>query len=215
MSTSARWCRLNAANKPPLFIVSDVSQMRVYVRAPQVYAAALKVGMKATLALPEYPNRTFPAVIATTSNAIDSKSRALLVELHAENKDNLLMPGAFAQVSFELPPSAEAMTVPASALMFRDLFTFVALVDNQSRVRLKRIQISRDYGSRVEVAGGLTPEDRIVRNPPESLVEGDEVRVVDEGLGKTADGGEDRSEARRGRSEVGAAARGEGRSGDA
>lgn len=179
----------DSSNRQPLFVVSDVHEMRIYVRAPQVYAAVLKVGMNAKLHLPDYPDRAFDVHIATTSNAIDNKSRALLVELHADNKDGLLKPGAFTQVVFELPPEPNAMTVPSSALLFRDLYTYVATVDNQSRIRLKRIQIARDYGARVQIDGGLSIEDRIVRNPPESLAEGDEVRVAGEGSGKTAQAG--------------------------
>ena len=177
----------DASNRQPLFVVSDIHEMRIYVRAPQVYAAVLKVGMKAKLQLPDYPERAFDVHIATTSNAIDNKSRALLVELHADNKEDLLKPGAFAQVEFELPPEPNAMTIPSSALLFRDLYTYVATVDNQSHIRLKRIQIARDYGARVQIDGGLSIEDRIVRNPPESLAEGDEVRVAGEGSGKTAE----------------------------
>ena len=75
---------------PPLFTVADIHQMRVYVPAPQSYAAAMKDGMKATLELPEYPDRTFDATIDTTSHAIDQKSRSLLVELIADNKDGRL-----------------------------------------------------------------------------------------------------------------------------
>ena len=94
-----------------LFTVADIHQMRVYVRAPQSYAAALKAGMKATLALPEYPNRTFDATIATTSHAIDKKSRALLVELLADNKDGRFShPGAFARVLFQIPSDPDAIT---------------------------------------------------------------------------------------------------------
>ena len=76
-----------------LFTVADIHQMRVYVRAPESYAAALKDGMKATLRLPEYPDRTFEATIETTSHAIDKKSRSLLVELYADNKDGALVAG--------------------------------------------------------------------------------------------------------------------------
>jgi RND family efflux transporter MFP subunit len=179
----------DGTNNKPLFVVSDVHEMRIYVRAPQVYAAVLKIGMKATLLLPDYPDRTFEAHIATTSSSIDSESRALLVELHADNKDGLLKPGAFAQVAFELPPEPNAMTVFSSTLLFRGVNTFVAAVDNQSRIRLKNVRIARDYGARVQVVGGLSLDDRIVRNPPESLGEGDLVRVAGEDSGKTANAG--------------------------
>jgi RND family efflux transporter MFP subunit len=168
----------DASDKPPLFVVSDVSRMRIYVRAPEVYSAVLKTGMTATLSLPEYANRTFQARIDTTSDAMDAKSRALLVELMADNKDGALRPGAFAQVKFELPPDPDTLTVPSGALLFRDGATFVATVDDKSRVKMKKVTISRDYGSRVEIGGEVTAADRIVRHPQESLSDGDEVRVA-------------------------------------
>src|SRR6202046_687610 len=89
-----------AADTPPLFTVADVHQMRIYVPVPESYTSELKDGMKATLELPEYPDRTFDATVTTTSRAIDRKSRTLLVELLADNKDGLLAPGAFTGVHF-------------------------------------------------------------------------------------------------------------------
>ncbi len=150
-----------------LFTVADIHQMRVYVRAPQSYAAALKAGMKATLALPEYPNRTFDATIATTSHAIDKKSRALLVELLADNKDGRLSPGAFARVHFQIPPDPDAITLPADALLFRGDAVEVATLGLDNRIALKKVKIARDLGSEVEITGDLGLEERIVTNPPE------------------------------------------------
>ena len=107
--------------------------MRIYVPVPKSYAAELKDGMKAKLELPEYPDRKFDASIITTSHAIEQKSRTLLVELIADNKDGLLSPGAFARVHFEIPSDPNTLTVPASALVYRDNSLQVAVVglDNQ------------------------------------------------------------------------------------
>ena len=169
----------SASQSEPLFVVADVSKMRVYVRVPQIYAAQLHKGMTAALILPEYPGRKFPASISTTSNAIDSKSRALLVELVADNKEGLLKPGAFAQATFQLAANPDSMSVPASALLFRNEETLLAVVDKASHIQLKKIEIARDYGSRVEIASGLSASDEIVRNPPESLAQGDVVHVAE------------------------------------
>jgi RND family efflux transporter MFP subunit len=161
----------------PLFTVADIHQMRVYVPTPESYSAQLKDGMKATLELPEYPDRTFQATIVTTSHAIEQKSRTLLVELLADNKDSLLAPGAFARVHFVLPPDPNALSVPASAIMFRDNSAQVAIaLDN--RVALKKVRILRDLGTEVEIAGGLSQEERVVTNPPDSIVDGEEIRVM-------------------------------------
>ena len=108
----------------------------------------LKDGMKAKLDLPEYPDRTFDATIATTSHAIDPKSRSLLVELLADNKDGALSPGAFARVHFQLPPDPNAVTLPANALLFRDNAPQVATLGPDNRIVLKKIRIARDLGIR-------------------------------------------------------------------
>jgi multidrug efflux pump subunit AcrA (membrane-fusion protein) len=152
--------------------------MRIYVPAPQSYAASMKDGMKASLELPEYPDRTFDAAIETTSHAIEKKSRSLLVELIADNKDGALAPGAFARVHFQIPPDPSMMTLPADALLFRDSATEVATLGLDDRIVLKKVRIARDLGSEVEVAGGLSQDERIVANPPDSIGDGEQVRVM-------------------------------------
>src|SRR6202042_2460246 len=169
--------RADGVDTPPLFTVADIHQMRIYVPVPETYAAQLRDGMKATLELPEYPDRTFGATIATTSHAIDPKSRTLLVELLADNQDGLLAPGAFARIHFVLPPDANAFRVPASAIMFRNNSAQVAIaLDN--RIALKKVHILRDLGTEVEIAAGLGQDQRIVINPPDSISDGEQVRVT-------------------------------------
>ena len=150
-----------------LFTVADIHKMRIYVPVPESYAASLKDGMKATLDLPEYPDRKFEATISTTSHAIDQKSRTLLVELIADNKDGALSPGAFARVHFEIPPDPNAMRLPASALLFRHNTLEVATVGLDNHIALKRVRIARDLGTEVEITGGMSQDERIVANPPE------------------------------------------------
>jgi len=170
-----------------LFTVADIHQMRIYVPVPQSYAAAMRDGMKASLELPEYPDRKFDATIETTSHAIDKKSRSLLVELIADNKDGALAPGAFARVHFQLPPDPDATTLPADALLFRNNATEVATLGLDNRIVLKRVRIARDLGDAVEVTGGLSRDERIVANPPDSIDDGEEVRVM-EAAGEKAPG---------------------------
>jgi RND family efflux transporter MFP subunit len=168
-----------------LFTVADIHQMRVYVPVPEAYAAAMKDGMKAALELPEYPDRTFDATIDTTSHAIDKKSRSLLVELIADNKDGALAPGAFARVHFRIPPDPNVVTLPAKALLFRDNASKVAILGLDNRVALKTVRIARDLGSEVEITGELGQDERIVANPPDSIDEGEEVRVMQAARDKT------------------------------
>jgi RND family efflux transporter MFP subunit len=176
--------RADGVDTPGLFTVADIHQMRVYVPVPESYAAELKDGMKATLELPEYPDRKFDATILTTSHAIDQKSRTLLVELLADNKDGLLAPGAFTRVHFQIPPDPNTLTIPASALMYRESAPKVATVGSDNHIVLKEVQVERDLGTAVEITG-LSPDERVVANPPDSIANGEEVRVMEAAGEKT------------------------------
>jgi RND family efflux transporter MFP subunit len=163
-----------------LFTVSDIHKMRVYVRVPQNYSAQIREGLHAKLSLPEYPGQTFSAQLVSTSDSISNQSNTLLVQLDAENADGRLKAGSYAQVSFDLPASAQSLSLPVSALLFRADGLTVATVDDKDRVLLKPINISSDLGTTVEINSGLTPSDRVIDSPPDSLRSGDIVRIASE-----------------------------------
>jgi RND family efflux transporter MFP subunit len=162
---------------PPLFVVSDEHKVRVYANVPQSYTAQIHTGMTADMTLPEYPDRVFHGVVASTAKAVNTQSGALLVELQADNADGALKPGEYAQVKFNLPSTGTVMQVPASALLFRHSGMVAATVDASNHVRLKALTIAKDLGGKVDVATGLQSGDRVIDNPADTLQEGDLVRI--------------------------------------
>jgi RND family efflux transporter MFP subunit len=170
-----------AASGDALFAVSDIHALRVYVSVPQSYSAQIVPGISVTLAVPEYPGQSFRARLISTSNAISVQSSTLLVEFEVDNAQGLLKPGDYAQVSMRLPGVSAHLRLPASALMFRAEGLRVATLGANNRIVMKPVSIETDLGTQVVVASGLTPSDRVVDNPPDSLGNGDEVRV--EGAG--------------------------------
>ena len=165
-------------NGPELFRVADIHKMRIYVQVPQQLSAGIENGQTAELRLPQYPDKTFKATVATTSSAINTSARTLLVELHADNPNGQLQPGAYAQVEFELPGNPNVVRVPTSTLIFRQHGMEVAIVGPDNKIVLKPITLGRNLGVEVEVVNGLTVADRIVNSPPDSLSDGDLVRVA-------------------------------------
>lgn len=163
---------------PLLFKIARVDQMRVYVQVPQSMSAGIVPGMTAELSLPQYPERVFKAVVATTADAIDSASRALLVELHAQNPDGMLEPGTYAQVQFNLKSNPDILTIPATALIFQQAGMQVAVVGPDRRVQLRSVMLGRNFGTNVEIVKGLSPNERVINSPPDSLTEGELVSVV-------------------------------------
>ncbi len=164
-------------NNQAMFKVADVHEVRIYVNVPQIYSARLKRGMTATFTTPQLPEKRFTTTIATTSSAIGAKTGSLLVELDVPNKSDELTPGSYADVHFELPVDPSQLRVASSALSIDEHGVRVATVGPDNRVKFKRVVIAKDFGSEIAIAAGLSPQDRIIDNPPETLADGDQVRI--------------------------------------
>ena len=160
-----------------LFHISAISKLRVYVNVPQQYSGSTRPGLPATITLPEFPGRRFKGTLVRTSDSIDTASRTLLAEVDVDNPTRELLPGAYAEVHFQIPNATRALILPVSALIFRSQGMQASVVQNGHAV-LKDITIGRDFGNEVEVVAGLNPDDLVIVNPPDSLVSGELVRVV-------------------------------------
>ncbi len=170
---------INAGNAgQELFEVSDMHKVRIYVQVPQAFTAELQRGLQATFEMPQYPGQQFDAKVVTTSNAMELNSRSMLVELQADNADGKLFAGAYCQVHFQLPNNPNEMRVPATALVPADRGAQVAVLGNDGKAVLKPVQLGRDFGDSVEVVAGLSPSDRVIDSPPETLQSGDQVQLA-------------------------------------
>lgn len=167
-----------AGGGPPLFVVSETKRLRVYVNVPQNYVPSIPVGTKAQIAVPEYPSRTFPATVEASAQAVDIASGTTRMQLVVDNSRSELMTGDFTTVTFDLPHPEIVINVPASALIFDKNGLHVATVNNDGRIVLKTVTISRDLGSEVELNSGIASDDRVVVNPPDGIADGDKVRIA-------------------------------------
>jgi RND family efflux transporter MFP subunit len=159
-----------------LFHLAAIQKIRVFVSVPEAYSTSIKQGGKATLTLDEYPDREFEGTIARNSNAIDSATRTLNVEVDVDNPKGELLPGAYVFVHFKVPQRASNLMIPSNTLLFRAQGLQVGVV-RDGRVHLTPVSISRDLGANVEIASGLTANDAVVLDPSDSLASGQEVQV--------------------------------------
>jgi RND family efflux transporter MFP subunit len=162
----------------PLFEVSDLHKVRVYVQVPQALTAGLTPGLTATFDLPQYPGQQFDATLVTTSRAMDPNSRSMLAELQADNPDGKFTQNSYIQVHFHLPADPNMVRLPATALVLANSGAQVAVLESGDKVAFKAIQIGRDFGDAVEVTAGLSAQDRVIDSPPETLQSGDRVRLA-------------------------------------
>ncbi|MGI8959560.1 MAG: efflux RND transporter periplasmic adaptor subunit [Bryobacteraceae bacterium] len=163
-----------------LFHIASVRKLRVFVNVPQTYSHDTIPGIKADLTLPELPGRRFQGTLVRTADAIGPATRTLLVEVDVVNSTGLLFPGAYTEVHFRMKSKSSTLLLPASSLIFRSEGLRVATVANGNRAALIPIVLGRDFGTEVEVASGLSDDASVILTPPDSLVDGQVVQVVDQ-----------------------------------
>ncbi len=171
---------------PAMFVVSDIRKLRVYVNIPQSYVPAIKIGAKAIITVPDYPNRTFPATVEASSQSVDVGSGTTRMQLGFDNSSGELMPGAYANVRMSLARDGVPLHIPASALIFNQNGLRVATVGPDDKVQFKTVTIARDLGKDIELASSITPDDRIIVAPPDGIADGDQVHVVGSGAATKA-----------------------------
>jgi len=167
----------SGANAHELFHLAAIDRLRVFVNVPQIYSRVARPGMTATLSLAEFPGRSFEGKLTRTSESIDVASRTLLTEIDVENKSGELLPGAYAEVHFRLPAGASTFHLPVNAVIFGGEGVQVAAVKN-GHVVLMPVTIGRDYGNSVEIVTGLTGDEQLIVNPPDSLQDKAAVQIV-------------------------------------
>ncbi len=167
-----------------LFILAKVDPLRVFSNVPQAYSPAIKNGMPAYITLQEIPGQKFRGTVARTAEAIDPATRTLLTEVDVPNKDGRLLRGSFGEVHFSPRINTEKVTVPVNAMLFRREGAQIAIVGSDNKVQLRPITIGRDYGTTLEILGGVSIEDRIIINPADSLEDGQTVNVAADQQGK-------------------------------
>ena len=169
---------VGGATGSELFTVSDISRLRVYVNVPQRQVALIKPGAKAVLTVPERDGKTYAATVQSLAQSINTGSGAMLVQLTVDNASGELLPGAFANVRFDLPGAAGSLSVPPGSLIYGKDGVRVATVDANNHVVIKPVSVGRDLGSVVEIASGIAPGERVIDSPPDGIATGDAVQVA-------------------------------------
>jgi RND family efflux transporter MFP subunit len=164
-----------------LFHIAAIQRLRVYVNVPQIYSRAAKPGLTADLTLAEFPGRRFQGMLVRTANSIDLASRTLLVEVDVNNPSGELLPGAYTEVHLKIPEGASTFILPVNALVFQSQGLQAAQVDGNNHVVLLPVTPGRDFGTEMEIVAGLTGQENIIINPPDSLISGETVRIVSTG----------------------------------
>jgi len=169
---------VGATGGAELFVVSATTKLRVYVNVPQNDVPSVPPGTHATIQVPEHPDKTYSGTVEASAQAVDPNSGTTLMQIIVDNTAGDLMPGDYASIKLQVPATANVLSVPSSALIFDANGLSIATVDARNRVVVKPVKIGRDLGAVIELAAGLSPTDRVIRNPPDGIATGAEVRLA-------------------------------------
>jgi len=171
----------NANVKTDLFHIAQPGTLRVYVNVPEEYSRGIKVGMTADLALAEFPGRTFQGKLVRTADAINVTTRTLLIEIDVANPTSTLLTGSYAEVHLKVSTQPSTFIIPVNTLIFRSEGLRVGIVKD-GRVALTAVTPGHDFGNQIEIVAGLKPGDQVIINPPDSIVSGQQVQIVQAAL---------------------------------
>jgi RND family efflux transporter MFP subunit len=173
----------NSGNvKTDLFHISQPGKLRVYVSVPEQYSKAAAPGLTANLTLAEFPGRQFQGKLVRTSNSINFTTRTLTAEIDVDNPTGELLTGSYTEVHLKVPGQASSYVVPVSTLIFRSQGLQIAVVKNGT-IALTPVTPGRDFGTKIEIVAGLTGDELMVINPPDSIVSGQKVQVARDAAG--------------------------------
>ena len=161
-----------------LFHIAAIKKLRVFVQVPQTYSHATVPGMEADLTLPEMPGKRFAGILVRTAKSIDTTTRTLLVEVDVDNRNGTLFPGAYTEIHFKMKPSTPTLVIPSTSLIFRSQGLQVPIVTSANRIKLLSVLVGRDFGNTIEVLSGLSADASVVANPPDSMADGELVRIM-------------------------------------
>jgi RND family efflux transporter MFP subunit len=163
--------------KTDLFHIAQPGKLRVYVNVPEEYSQGIKAGMTADLSLAEFPGRKFQGKLVRTADAINLTTRTLLIEIDVDNPTGTLLTGSYAEVHLAVPTQSSTFMLPVNALLFRSEGLRVGVVKD-GKVVLTTVTPGHDFGNQIEIVAGLKPNDQVIVNPPDSIVDGQTVQIV-------------------------------------
>jgi RND family efflux transporter MFP subunit len=167
----------SAGVKTDLFHIAQPGTLRVYVNVPEEYSQGVKVGMTADISLAEFPGRQFRGKLVRTAEAINVTTRTLLIEIDVDNPSGALFTGSYAEVHLKVPTQASTFLLPVNTLLFRSEGLQVGIVKD-GKVALSAVTPGHDFGSEIEIVAGLNASDQVIVNPPDSIISGQQVQIV-------------------------------------
>lgn len=165
----------NTGTAQAMFSMANLDRLHVYVYLPQDRASQVKVGEEIDIFQTNAPDKPIKARIARTAGAIDTNTRTLQVDIEVPNANRALMPGSYIEAALKID-TGNTLILPTNTLIFGAGGPYVAVVVD-GKAEKKKVSLGIDYGMTVEIRTGVTANDQVILNPPDSIIAGQQVVI--------------------------------------
>jgi Cu(I)/Ag(I) efflux system membrane fusion protein len=141
--------------------ITDLGEVWVMADAYESDLGRIRPGMKATLTLSAYPNRSFSGKVVFIDPLLDAKTRTAKVHLHFANPTRELKPEMFGEVTLE-GLSREGLRIPTDAVIRAGTQDIVFLASGNGRFEPRVVKLGDKNGDDVEVTAGLEAGQEVV-----------------------------------------------------
>jgi RND family efflux transporter MFP subunit len=149
----------------------------VQVYGPQAAYFGIKDGDHAAVTVPELPGQSFDGVVSRNASSLAAGTRTLLTEVDVDNKDGKLTAGLYGILHLQVQRQSPVISIPSQAVIFNKDGLLAAVIDDASKVQLRKLNIEYDNGADVEIRDGLKPGDKVILSPPADISDGMAVKI--------------------------------------
>jgi RND family efflux transporter MFP subunit len=145
----------------PVVTVAEVKTLRLRIPVPESLAAKVRIGDPVDVHV-QATGEHFTGDVARFTNALDTATRTMQVEIDVPNASYHLQPGMFADVLLAAEREADVLTVPINALQRDQNSTSVLVVNANDRVQKRQVQTGVQDSNKVEIISGVSEGDRVI-----------------------------------------------------
>jgi cobalt-zinc-cadmium efflux system membrane fusion protein len=153
---------VNTNASDPVFVIGDLSTVWLVAFVRETDAAFVQAGQDVQFTVLAYPDRTFTARLSYVAAGLDPATRRLMVRATIDNRDKLLKPEMYANVSIVTASNLAGVAVPREALIYEGSAVRVWVAHEDRTIEVREIKTGLANGNMIQAVEGLQAGERVV-----------------------------------------------------
>lgn len=149
-------------NNSNLFTIGDISDVWIWANVFESDVAKVKEGYAANITTVAYPDIVFTGKVDKVNEILDPVTKVMKIKIILPNKNNMLKPSMFANISISNTENKKMVTIPQTALVNDNQKTFVVTYVNNNNVSIREIKLLKTVNGFAYVKEGLQQGEKVI-----------------------------------------------------